>query len=194
VPFCNSRTVWFGSLFIRCFCFTLFMWEHRKLALTKWKCKGSNKSERCRIVTLCIHILSFFSYSPRPTLCSSMSWPKQHRIRSLKAMDFVRYKSVVMSQLMLHMKMAVFWIVAPCSLVEVYQRFRGPYCLHHQGDETFVNFYQTTRRYNPQESHLRTHRHENLKSYWCYTWSDDISRIFWPTGYTKQLNTENELS
>jgi hypothetical protein len=30
-------------------------------------------------------------------------------------------------------KMAVFWIVAPCSLVEVYQRFRGPCCLHHQG-------------------------------------------------------------
>jgi hypothetical protein len=30
------------------------------------------------------------------------------------------------------MKMAVFWVVAPCSLVEVYQRFRGPCCLHHQ--------------------------------------------------------------
>jgi hypothetical protein len=31
-------------------------------------------------------------------------------------------------------KMTVFWVVAPCSLVEVYQRFRGPCCLHHQGD------------------------------------------------------------
>jgi hypothetical protein len=31
------------------------------------------------------------------------------------------------------MKIAVFWVVAPCSLVEVYQRFRGPCCLHHQG-------------------------------------------------------------
>jgi hypothetical protein len=31
--------------------------------------------------------------------------------------------------------MAVFWVVAPCSLVEVYQRFSGPCCLHHQGDE-----------------------------------------------------------
>jgi hypothetical protein len=31
--------------------------------------------------------------------------------------------------------MAVSWVVAPCSLVEVYQRFRGPCCLHHQGDE-----------------------------------------------------------
>jgi hypothetical protein len=34
----------------------------------------------------------------------------------------------------LGMKMAVFWVVAPCSLVEVCQRFRVPCCLHHQGD------------------------------------------------------------
>jgi hypothetical protein len=31
--------------------------------------------------------------------------------------------------------------------------------------ETSVNFYQTTRRYNPEDSHLRTYRRENLKSY-----------------------------
>jgi hypothetical protein len=33
------------------------------------------------------------------------------------------------------MKMAVFWVVAPCSLVEVYRRFRGTCSLHHQGDD-----------------------------------------------------------
>jgi hypothetical protein len=31
--------------------------------------------------------------------------------------------------------------------------------------ETLVNFYQTTRRYNLEESHLHTHRREKLKSY-----------------------------
>jgi hypothetical protein len=31
--------------------------------------------------------------------------------------------------------------------------------------ETLVNFYQTTRLYNPEDSQLRTHRRENLKSY-----------------------------
>jgi hypothetical protein len=31
-------------------------------------------------------------------------------------------------------KMAVFWVVAPWHQVEVYQHFRGPCCLHHQGD------------------------------------------------------------
>jgi hypothetical protein len=30
--------------------------------------------------------------------------------------------------------------------------------------ETLVNFYQTTQRYNPEDSHLRTYRRENLKS------------------------------
>jgi hypothetical protein len=31
------------------------------------------------------------------------------------------------------MKMVVFWVVAPCCLVEVYRRFRGACCFHHQG-------------------------------------------------------------
>jgi hypothetical protein len=31
--------------------------------------------------------------------------------------------------------------------------------------ETLVNFYQTTRCYNPEDSNLHTHRCENLKSY-----------------------------
>jgi hypothetical protein len=31
--------------------------------------------------------------------------------------------------------------------------------------ETSVNFYQTTRRYKPEDSHLRIRRRENLNSY-----------------------------
>jgi hypothetical protein len=34
-----------------------------------------------------------------------------------------------------------------------------------RASETSVNFYQTTRRYNPEDSHLCTHRRDNLKSY-----------------------------
>jgi hypothetical protein len=30
--------------------------------------------------------------------------------------------------------------------------------------ETLVNFYQTTQRNNPEDNHLHTHCHENLKS------------------------------
>jgi hypothetical protein len=39
------------------------------------------------------------------------------------------------------MMMAVFWVVEPCSLIEVYRRFKGAFCLHHQGDdeEALVN-------------------------------------------------------
>jgi hypothetical protein len=31
--------------------------------------------------------------------------------------------------------------------------------------ETSVNFYQTTRRYNPEDNHIHTRRRENLTSY-----------------------------
>jgi hypothetical protein len=31
-------------------------------------------------------------------------------------------------------KITVFWDVAPCSLIEVYRRFIGACCLHHQGE------------------------------------------------------------
>jgi hypothetical protein len=58
-------------------------------------------------------------------------------------------------------KMAVFWVVAPWSLVEVYQRFRGPCYLHHQGDET-------TRRYNPEDSHQTKHRIKAKIYIWLY--------------------------
>jgi hypothetical protein len=32
--------------------------------------------------------------------------------------------------------MAVFCVVLPFSLVQVYRHFRGACCLHHQGDES----------------------------------------------------------
>jgi hypothetical protein len=63
------------------------------------------------------------------------------------------------------MKMVVFWVVAPCSLVEDYRRFRGATSIiraiilimetARRTSETLVNFYQTTRRNNPQDSHLK---------------------------------------
>jgi hypothetical protein len=31
--------------------------------------------------------------------------------------------------------------------------------------KTLANFYQTTRGYNPEDSHLHTRRRDNLKSY-----------------------------
>jgi hypothetical protein len=61
--------------------------------------------------------------------------------------------------------MAVFWVVAPKSLIEIYQRF-ALMMEAARSSETLVNFYQTTRRYNPEDSHLCTNRRENLKSYW----------------------------
>jgi hypothetical protein len=68
------------------------------------------------------------------------------------------------------MKMAVFWVVAPCSLVEVYRcldvlaatiigmmddRSIALMMEAASTSETSVNFYQTTRRFNPEDRHLR---------------------------------------
>jgi hypothetical protein len=57
-------------------------------------------------------------------------------------------------------KMAVFWVVAPCTLAMIALMIEAA-----RASETLVNFDQTTRRYNPEDSHLRAHRRENLKSY-----------------------------
>jgi hypothetical protein len=53
----------------------------------------------------------------------------------------------------------VFWDVAPCSLIEVYQRFGGSYCLYPQAmmteavrtSETLEKFCQTTRCNIPED-------------------------------------------
>jgi hypothetical protein len=62
--------------------------------------------------------------------------------------------------------MAVLWVVATCSLVEFYRRFRHACCRHHQRDdlvmeetgmsETSVNVYHTTRCSNPGDGHLQS--------------------------------------
>jgi hypothetical protein len=58
---------------------------------------------------------------------------------------FVRFEVFTAASI----KMTVFMVVAPCSLVEVYRRFRDSCSLHHQGDG---NFCQTTQRNNPEDS------------------------------------------
>jgi hypothetical protein len=52
--------------------------------------------------------------------------------------------------------MSVSWDVVPCSLAEVYQCFRGAYCLHHQcGCGSNIT----------EDSRFHTRRRENLKSH-----------------------------
>jgi hypothetical protein len=88
---------------------------------------------------------------------------------------------------MLLVKMAVFRVVAPCSLAEVNRRFRGTCCLHYQGammmeaatSETSVNFYQTTRRCNPEGnlSLLAAVRYANNYSYLMRSYKLSIGRV-----------------
>jgi hypothetical protein len=61
-----------------------------------------------------------------------------------------------LTKLVCKMKMAVFWILVPCSLVEVYQR--------QQGSLNVGKFLPTAQRYNPQDSQHHICGRENLKS------------------------------
>jgi hypothetical protein len=56
------------------------------------------------------------------------------------------------------MKMSVFWVVAPCRLVDVSEVLTASIIalmLPDSTTDTSVNFYQTTRRNSPEDSHLQ---------------------------------------
>jgi hypothetical protein len=67
--------------------------------------------------------------------------------------------------------MVVFWIVAPCSLVELYRRFIAASIIialmleAASTSEASVNVCKTTQRNNPEDCDLRTRHRENLKSH-----------------------------
>jgi hypothetical protein len=70
-------------------------------------------------------------------------------------------------------KMAVFWIVSPSSLTDVYRRSRGACCPIFSNidlimdavttSETSAIFYHIIRRKNAEDSHLYSRSRENLK-------------------------------
>jgi hypothetical protein len=71
-----------------------------------------------------------------------------------------KYEAGFFLQILNIQKMAAFWAIA--LMMEAART-----------SETSVNFYQTSRRYNPEDSHLRTHRRENLKSCLISTYRGD---------------------
>jgi hypothetical protein len=73
--------------------------------------------------------------------------------------------------------MVVFWLIA--LMMEAART-----------SEELVNFYQTTRRYNPEDSHLRTHRRENLKSYNVNSSFKILSRVHSKVALKTESNLE----
>jgi hypothetical protein len=62
----------------------------------------------------------------------------------------------------MYIKITVFWVVAPCSLVGVYQRFRGPCCLHLMMEADFL--LTTLKTSNPSKMQIV------VVSRCCLTW------------------------
>jgi hypothetical protein len=71
-------------------------------------------------------------------------------MRSSLTVDQFRFNLYRLSNI----KMAVFWVVAPCCLVEVYQLFRGLCCLHYHRaitQKTAIFIHAAVRTSNPTQ-------------------------------------------
>jgi hypothetical protein len=74
-----------------------------------------------------------------------------HASSAQKSAWYTKFINVPQHQILWNSKMAVLWVVAPCSFVEVYQRFRGPCCLHHEAttQKTAIFILVAVRTSNP---------------------------------------------
>jgi hypothetical protein len=86
-------------------------------------------------------------------------------------------------------KMTVFWVVAPCSLVEVYRRFTGICCLQHQSSK----FIQTCNiiHYGPKRRFAKIAKRKNFLNGPPSFPSSQISKIFLPGHYRDQYGNLN---
>jgi hypothetical protein len=67
-------------------------------------------------------------------------------------------------------KMTVFWDVTPCSLIEIFRRFRGSYLPDYGGSKhiwNVIRFLRATRRNIPEDSHPHDwNKFQNLQFSW----------------------------
>jgi hypothetical protein len=78
--------------------------------------------------------LGLFSIHSSLTFLESLSKKLERVLSTSFRRNQLNYKVRFQVPTAASIKMAVFWDVAPYSLVEVYRRFRGVCCLPHQGD------------------------------------------------------------
>jgi hypothetical protein len=65
-------------------------------------------------------------------MVSALRYSAFQKKRVLTILYSVRFQVLVTAS----MKFRAFWNVLLCSQVDIARRFRGAYCVHHQGDES----------------------------------------------------------
>jgi hypothetical protein len=58
--------------------------------------------------------------------------------------------------------MTAFWYVAPCSLAEIYQCFRGAYCVNHHGDDEGSKHFSNADKFLPDYMAQHPRRQSSL--------------------------------
>jgi hypothetical protein len=95
------------------------------------RCRPCRSGRHVAHVVTVVHFAAVAMVTPRSStaaLCYYLiiqSVPQiNHNTSPLRRYLLTLFKEIIAT------KMGVFWIVAPCNLVELYQRFRGLCCLH----------------------------------------------------------------
>ncbi|KDR21490.1 hypothetical protein L798_03994 [Zootermopsis nevadensis] len=105
--------------------------------------------------------------------------------------------------------MAVFWAVPPCSLIEIYRRFRSPCCLDHQSSSASILSneqqgapFSGVKRPEPEADHTSTFRARvrMYRLYDCKAWCsrNNFSKITCVYGcllrHCRRVNNSRKLS
>jgi hypothetical protein len=130
---------------------------------------------RSSCITDTLALLEICFRTHTATVCSKLNWRGNNMLEVGETANGITYATHLCLRLKfflwccsqaVRMKMAVFWGVAPCSLVEIDRRIRGVYYVH---DHAFISlmmeaistcgtslsFQHTARRHVPEDSHLR---------------------------------------
>jgi hypothetical protein len=108
------------------------------------------------------HILMFKIWSPFSAFCFQMLHITD-RVLQNPNLSMIKHSPLSDVKCVMYifiLKTAIFWVVVLCRLVRVW-----------------VNSYQTTRCYNPEDSPLHSHCRGNLKSYLNLSCSDNSLTI-----------------
>jgi hypothetical protein len=141
--------------------FGIIRWDHRKHTVFERECIGMShffvKPHQILFRSLHDLVMGILpDVSVEWSIRNLSGQPVGNWLQTATLLVIVRFQVLTAAS----MKMTVFWDVAPCSLVEIYRRFRGAYCLYR-----FVLMMEAASMF---ETSSANHSARRLACYWQY--------------------------